>query len=428
MNSSVIRVGVSSWDQMHPECVDLLQGKTRCRPGPELDILQLAATMLNMTISFVHSAEKGCGLSRDNGASWTSLMGMLSRNEIDVTGNICYLMEERLSMFGASRPVWYSYQAFLIKKLDPPSIRFKAQAPFDLRAWLVIIGCIVACAVVEAAKELPEKGATLSIRNGISLTWQTFMLFARPPKEVIWIFGTFFFTLLKIYYTTYVLASLLYPAGVQRPFTNIVELADLLESGEYRLLHYHPAKFLRFEFCPPETCLQLTRAVQSKGIYYVNDSSPHRLLQSLIDNNNLVLISTEITLEFYLSKFLQRDKLWLIRDNIFLQMNSYFWRLDFPMRKTLDQALTTIGSYKMNVLKRYVDSAVTKSNKHPQVRAQVSPYTQLRADHGKNLFIQYSVAVAISVAVFLMELLWASIQKWLKYWSKKRSAGIDLTR
>uniref|UniRef100_A0A5S6QSS0 Ionotropic glutamate receptor L-glutamate and glycine-binding domain-containing protein n=1 Tax=Trichuris muris TaxID=70415 RepID=A0A5S6QSS0_TRIMR len=418
----MIRVGISLWDQMHPECTGLPKREMRCRPGPELDILQLAAAMSNLTITFVHSVEKGCGLSSDNGTSWTSLMGMLSRNEIDVTGNICYLMKERLDSFAASRPIWYSYQAFLIKKLEPPSVRFKAQAPFSLKAWTVIIVCIMACAVLDTARGFPDKGALLSLRNGFSITWQTFMLFAKPPKEFPWTCTALFFTLLKIYYTTYVLASLLYPAGVHRPFNNIVELANLLESGEYTLLHYHPAKLLRFEFCPPKTCAQLTRTVRKRGIHYVNDSSPHRLLQTLIDNNRLVLISTEITLEFYLSKFPQRDKLWLITDNIFTQMNSYFWRADFRLRKTLDHALTTIGSYKMNVLRRYVDSEVTKSNKYPKVKARVSPYTPLRVDHGKNLFVQYSSAVAISLATFATEFVVASLQRWIKGWTQKLRA------
>ncbi|KAL1284423.1 5'-AMP-activated protein [Trichinella pseudospiralis] len=101
MENSVLRVGVSVWDYMKPECVSTSRG---CSPGPELEIIYLAAQMMNLSIEFVLSNEKGCGIRKrtPDSSYWTSLMGMLARNEIDITGNICYLMQERLQSFNAT--------------------------------------------------------------------------------------------------------------------------------------------------------------------------------------------------------------------------------------------------------------------------------------------------------------------------------------
>ncbi|KRY28768.1 hypothetical protein Tsp_01831 [Trichinella spiralis] len=409
MENSVLRVGVSVWDYMNPECVSSSRG---CNPGPELEIIYLAAQMMNLSIEFVLSNEKGCGIRKQTPGSpyWTSLMGMLARNEIDITGNICYLMQERLQSFNASTPIWISNQAFLIKKPIPPSVRFKAEAPFHWKAWLFVLFCMLCCVLIWSFYHLFCAGDGRAALNSFHDAWDIFLQFKTPPRSMFWLCNILFFVTLKIYYTSYIRVSLLYPAVVQRPFKNIVELADLMERGEYRLMHYHQPKRIIFEFCPPETCLKLQSAIEKHGIHHVSDSSPKKLLQTLIDNDQLVLISNHISLEFYLSKFPKREKLWLITDTMYPQLNCYFWNPSFGRKKEFDNVLTIMSTFKMNVLKRYVDSTMTDDSKQQFLRAEVSSYDQLSLAHAKHLFIEFGVAVLFSTVVFVLE---ALLEHWV---------------
>lgn len=77
---------------MNPEC--LWKYTRDCDPGPELEIFTFLMILLNFTVEIKYSSLRGCGNINSNG-TWTGLLGMLHRNEIDITGNLCSIDEIR---------------------------------------------------------------------------------------------------------------------------------------------------------------------------------------------------------------------------------------------------------------------------------------------------------------------------------------------
>lgn len=109
-----LRIGVSSLDNMNPECLQQHQLRRNCDPGPELEIFTFLMILLNFTVEIKYSSLRGCGNINSDG-TWNGLLGMLQRNEIDVIGNLCVINEKRknLSWLKYTWPVIQEKKHFL---------------------------------------------------------------------------------------------------------------------------------------------------------------------------------------------------------------------------------------------------------------------------------------------------------------------------
>ena len=126
-----IRIGISPFYPSVNPCV-LDTNPKACKKqngvGIELEILIIVLNLLKLRPKFILSLDSYCGDVKIFNQSYfkaTGLFNMLLKDEIDITGNICGISEERLLFANSSYPVYYSKQVFsapiTLPKLKPMS-------------------------------------------------------------------------------------------------------------------------------------------------------------------------------------------------------------------------------------------------------------------------------------------------------------------
>ncbi|XP_042213450.1 ionotropic receptor 21a-like [Homarus americanus] len=118
-------------------------GTVLLRYGIDIGVVKTLAQVLNFTIQFEEPPEGQHWGYIVNG-SWTGMMGMLSKNEVDMAMVVLYVSVERTSILDYSMPYDSELSCFMART-EPPLPRWQALAyPFQGITWLaILIGLII---------------------------------------------------------------------------------------------------------------------------------------------------------------------------------------------------------------------------------------------------------------------------------------------
>lgn len=346
-----LRVGISPWANMDHKCLHPLT--TKCRPGLELEIMDIVSHLLNFELEFKIIPPTGCGKLTDDGI-WTGLIGGLQNNEIDITGNVCLIEETRENekWLEHSYPVIQYSQSFLIKAREPV-FQFVLLGPFRPEIWILLFaigmlfGALRTCFTI-ITNQMSLKEASLETFWGMC---NVTLGMGNIDISIPWLLWTCIVGFIVIIYSSFVQRSLMNVVNIHRPFVDHLELADKLYSGEYKLIDYKKPSS-QIECSDEKYCKKLKEAVYLKG--YEHFTTPKDLLTQIANSENTVFVNGEIWTRLLLENFTERYKLWIMEDEAAtLRMSAYFFRSDFELKSLINQALLLIGSSEENIVKRY---------------------------------------------------------------------------
>ncbi|XP_042213524.1 probable glutamate receptor [Homarus americanus] len=118
-------------------------GTVLLRYGIDIGVVKTLAQVLNFTIQFVEPPE-GQHWGYEVNGSWTGMVGMLSKNEVDMGMVNLYVSIVRTSILDYSAPYDSELSCFMART-EPPLPRWQALAyPFQGITWLaILIGLII---------------------------------------------------------------------------------------------------------------------------------------------------------------------------------------------------------------------------------------------------------------------------------------------
>lgn len=400
-----IRIGVAPWGQMKPKC--LLKPDLYCRPGVELEILDLLIKSLNFSaiINITSVKDRGCG-SLVNG-TWTGLSGLLINNQIDIIGNLCDLDEEREEHFGFSFPVWQYPQAYLMRAPEP-EYSFNPSAPFQLPVWVFALACIILWYLLMLVRHviiLKMNFKTSASECGTNMVNYS-VGFADPDEgKLYWIVWICFFGFLTIIYDTYIKTALLYTYPIQRPFNDAREFAEKMLEGTYLLLDTRdPAK--EPSCVDNYTCSTFKKAIDEGNYFYSRSGDGIDMVNLLANDDRLVLPKGKIFLDTYLSDFPNRELFWLFEDDAMSGKRSVFlWRKEFYYRQHFDLVLMMMSDFKMSVRSRYVRMYGSQPKSNQYIKPEVIDKDSLGLSRLQGPFYLYLFLIAVSLFVFVIETL-----------------------
>uniref|UniRef100_A0A5S6QQK1 Ionotropic glutamate receptor L-glutamate and glycine-binding domain-containing protein n=1 Tax=Trichuris muris TaxID=70415 RepID=A0A5S6QQK1_TRIMR len=390
---------------MKPECYNSTE--RNCDLGLELEIVTTISKVLNLNVEFVYTKESGCGKKLPHSRVWTGLLGMLQRNEIDITGNLCDVFYDRTQEFEVSMPVVEHEQAYLLRLPIAGSTSFIAAVPFSNAAWYTIgffiIAFFLAAVLHEQAKYEHSGLCDAACRCAQHLESICFQ-YNHIPRFFHWLCFLTTVLALKMAYVNYIRSALMHPKPVLAPFTNIDELTDQLLKNKYRLMHYFQNPVDVMPSCLPSSCKRLLEALNLTGVHFVADSSPRNLLNELLTHDNLVLVKGKFFLQIYLKEFKQRSKFWLISDRqVSMKFTSFFWKKRFPHAKGFNSFLAAMGDASKLLGKKYVGLVRDTVHSEPFVHGNELQETSVSLSDMRGAFVHFGAFVTVGCFVLLLE-------------------------
>lgn len=399
------RVGLSPYQNMHPECLHL---QSTCDPGMELILLSIIAKLFNAKLKFIETKKLGCG-QLENG-TWTGLMGLLESGAIDITANFCWLTQVRLnqSFISHTFPVFQDRQHYLIK-VPRSSYGFEIHAPFQVNVWLTVtffstLFLITTCLIFKLYYSIPPVKKSV-----ITLVAEILEIVIDIEKEnscgfqlvcLCWVGFVSFFLLL---YSTKITAVLLTPVSIEKPFRNGLDLAEKIDSGEYKFIHYQYPR----PACYGMTCELFENGISKYGWHKqaaktIEDI--HAFLNEMLKFNNLVFAMDKNLVASYFRKFPESSKFWLIEDKISGgNWYTYLVHSDFYLKRYFDHALILVGDFKMNLFQRQLKYF---SNVHQEniIKSETSTQQSISLNQIYGPVILIIVGWIVAIIIFVIEI------------------------
>ncbi|XP_063841094.1 glutamate receptor ionotropic, kainate glr-3-like [Scylla paramamosain] len=123
--------------------------------GIMIKVLAIIANKLDVCMDFVVPSNSYFGRRLENG-SWSGLMAMLNRGEVDMTGTTLTISDERLQAMVASVPLYMDFQTLIYRRPIFESDLLGFVKPYTKEVWLflavVLVVVTVSTSVIGKAK------------------------------------------------------------------------------------------------------------------------------------------------------------------------------------------------------------------------------------------------------------------------------------
>lgn len=417
----MLRVGVSPWSHLNPECYPT--SKTGCAAGVELDLLEEIAAMEGLQINITVINEPGCGKTPfETGSSqeWTGLFQMLRENKIDITGNLCNLNKlSQLSQdfFLLSRPVWQFHGQFVIQALKSQTVLFSPFAPLSWLVWIAYLSSFFTFAALVCFYSYVRYGSVQSLAARFSasayLIAESCCGFVKNLSfEFIWPLWFLLMGSMIIFYDSYILSAVLHPFPVLKPMSNLNQFSEQLLSGKYRLLTYRSPPSVPVG-CSGPCKSKFQAAIAQHGYKHVPNATGAEFLSAIADQNpedesKLVLLDGMPFVNMYLSEYFEkRDRLWIIDEQDGSELwSAYVWRKDFEYAEHFNRHLGRIGDYKFNALNRYIRPIGAKPHTEDRIYEKGRRHA-IKISEVSTLFYFYFGGLAGAGVLLLVERVWS---------------------
>ncbi|VDM74985.1 unnamed protein product [Strongylus vulgaris] len=147
-----IRVGVFEHDPDAFNCFRLLPHKNCRKPGAEVEIIKTVMELLKWEWEIVDTALE-FGVVNDFGilesdGNFSGIMGLLARNDIDMSGLSMRITPERMHAAHFTFPIRYFQQVYIIKRPPENDFRNFIFATFTVQVWLMLLVTILGVAML----------------------------------------------------------------------------------------------------------------------------------------------------------------------------------------------------------------------------------------------------------------------------------------
>ncbi|VDP05939.1 unnamed protein product [Soboliphyme baturini] len=392
----VLRVGVAPDSLLNPEC--FVNDTLLCDPGVELTLIHMIAKLLNVTVDIVHSEYHKKGRLH-------SLHHLLETDVIDMTGNSFIPSQSRTKSVDVSLPLLQHKQAYLIRRPAASDVfmNFNPLASFSKTVWLFLFLVFSVMPLVVGLLHYAGFGQSIarSVMAAVGDVERACFMYYRPPRRIIWFCGLLFMAAVKLAYSTYIWAALMYPYPTKLPFRNIKELAQQLRHHRYRFAEYHGAvMFTDF------SCTDDPAANSSLVFNFETPPTPHMWLSKLLEHDDLVFVADRVKLLQYMQGFPDHDKLLLIVDDqVELKYRCFFWQKNFSLGNAINQAIIFMEDFKENLRYRFTNGGREAFTWEKTLADSQERRSAVSLNIIKGPLISLCVMLGISLATLTFEML-----------------------
>ncbi|GBN88129.1 Glutamate receptor ionotropic, delta-1 [Araneus ventricosus] len=250
---SVVTVGIVP--NRHVFEISKRNGRIEGIEGRFLDLLS-KTLRFRYRLKIAPDGEPG---KKNKNGTWTGLIGMLQRKEIDMAVDFLCPSEERKEVADFSDIYEVDYVTFLVDKPGAVPLKLSLLYPFNTETWIcVVLTMVLGPKMLNFILRLKVSYIKLFFQSLGSLLRQPFTIPCSGTRDRITLLSwSLFAMLVSMYYSSTLLSFLTVPLQ-KAPLKTFTELSQAVETGTYRCFTL-------------KGCFALT----------VLDSSPHEDLRSL---------------------------------------------------------------------------------------------------------------------------------------------------
>ena len=230
----------------------VLQSKGKTFTGPETHMFNLLLSALNFSVSWIHPVDNHWGTIDQNTRKWNGIVGLLEKNEADMSIASLIVTQLRGTVITYSTPLFEVNYRMLMNKPDSSSTWSVYADAFDVLYWISLALVTALCSIflvffmVTNKQEKSTRMKPLNIwerfLSGVSAMFLSFGLqdvrLARDlPKDasssnrMIFFIICLFGSLNNYIYSSELISKLMQPAEFE-----IYDLGDILRQPSYKLI------------------------------------------------------------------------------------------------------------------------------------------------------------------------------------------------
>lgn len=327
--------------------------------------------------------------------TFTGLLGMVQRSEIDIAVAPFDLTGARNKVLNFTYPFYIEYVTFVTTKPEYSPRIFAAFYPFTFTTWMILIGAILVFIILKYIVSTTKYSLSTTALDVLSiLLKQDMVILPSDTKESFlascWMIGMGFISMI---YCSVLLSFLTFPplAGVR----DVTELAAAVTRGEYSCIMRPYTSFpLHLSTAPDERMRVIGENMLQNSLDYI-------YLDDFLKNPNkrVAYIAAKSLVSFL------KEKYFVSQDYLMQIMLSFAVRKDFCCTNKLNMAVHTITSsglyQKVSCDKENFQSRSVVEHKIDDTISE----RKLSLIEVGGAFIILIVGCTISVAVLIIEIL-----------------------
>ncbi|GBM43642.1 Glutamate receptor ionotropic, delta-1 [Araneus ventricosus] len=373
--------------------------------GIEARFLNLLSKALRFEYRLKAPPDGESGAMSENG-SWTGLIGMLQRKEIDIAFNFLTITEERVEVVDFSEPYEVNFVTFLVDKPGVLSSYWSFLYPFDTDIWICISLLLLVWPKVMALLGFKVSYLRLLFHVFGSLLRQPFTVqFSSTRNKILLLSWIVFSMVTALYYSSILLSFLTIPLQ-KAPLKTFVQLSRAVRKGIYRCLTVKGSSmFSLLETSKQKHLNYLSRAIEDNKWFYGRNNDLDNIRDSLIKT---AVIDNHFKLQL-LHHTLKHDS-YVISEDVLITANfAVALRKDFCCKKRLNSVISSFrcaGLYgklqKEEILRVYLSRGVIYGDENS---------LELTISDLYGAFILFVAGCILSLTVLLCELLYFRLSK-----------------
>ncbi|TKR82857.1 hypothetical protein L596_016531 [Steinernema carpocapsae] len=408
-----LRIGAVKTDFDAFNCWRQMPDKNCLKPGAEVEIVSMVMEMLDWKWKMIDLHEEYGIVEADWGqelpnGTFTGAMGLLQREEIDMFGLTMRITSSRMKAACFSYPIHIFTQTYITEAPKSVDFRYFMFSVLTLNVWLVIFGTIMILIFIQTIIYIYEDKVKQSLFERIGrAAMETLGVFLKqrgsnPRSNTEMVLQGFMLTtlvVLTVYYQSSMNSKLTAPEKPAIPFLTQSHLLDALEVKETFL--FYPLN------APPEcsnheNCRRMPKIIKENPIRIVpEEDTPEGLKEGGVSYS----VSDIDQLPFDVSWYNRKTHTIMIKDPTGLHnyMGFGFSLKNRAYKNAFNKALVKIlpGIPRIMTGPNYHES---KANYFASVKAKKVSLSLSK--HLEQLFMTYLIGCGLSIAAFVIEILW----------------------
>ncbi|KAF8764940.1 Glutamate receptor ionotropic like protein [Argiope bruennichi] len=371
--------------------------------GIEGRFLDLLSKTLRFRYRLKTAPDGEPGKMNKNG-SWTGLIGMLQRKEIDMALNFLCPTEERTKVVDFTDSYEVDYVKFLVDKPGAVPLKLSLLYPFNSETWICIfLIMVIGPKVLILMFRLKVSYMKLFLQLLGSFLNQAFTIpLLGTRNRIIFFSWCLFAMLVSMYYSSTLLSFLTFPLQ-KAPLKNFTELSEAVGEGTHRCFTLKGSFALTvFHSSPHEPLRNLGRAIEDNGWFFDKHDNFGSLRKIL---KKTAVMDIRLKLEL-LHNSLHFDSYIMSDENLISLNFAIALRKDFCCKESLNSvisAVTSAGIYTKFEREEIFKVFLKEGLLHKTVNS-----AELKIDDLYGVFILLIVGYGVSLVVVISEIVYFS--------------------
>uniref|UniRef100_A0A7E4V7U9 PBPb domain-containing protein n=1 Tax=Panagrellus redivivus TaxID=6233 RepID=A0A7E4V7U9_PANRE len=399
------------------------------RPGAEVEIIQLAFQMLNLTWRGI-DVEQTFGIPPDlgsklNSTTWSGMMGLLTTGKIDMSGLSMHITPERMEDVIFAFPLRYFQTIYVVRKPNETYSQNFIVNAFPLNFWMIAMATFF---VVWGIHILHAFIVKLNEKKKVDLFWresgrslmqlvsanlrQTIPLNSQGALFILNALYMLAMIIILNYYQSAIFSNLVAPNFYKIPFRNREELAVAIKKGEVFMTDIHRSR----PYCAYE-CTDLYKALETNPMKVRQSAS-----QVFADIANNGVFQSKLDVNFIPAPFnwfsRRKDKI-IIKDT--REVAHYtafaFAKSQRLLRQRFNQAIVELLPAVEHITTAH--GYRTRRRRYDPVEEQHFLALSLH-EHFVQVFYLYAIGIGVAIISFVLEIGIPKIYDAIVSWRNQR--------